>query len=115
MRLLTTAWQPPARAICETLTCMATIPRSASPASIDDAACEPRSIIEGGADTPPAGGLSTVGCSVSDGALWLTWVCGVRRAGGGGAPGLCRAPGNVGWSCHGGCMSWLGGGLGVVG
>jgi hypothetical protein len=38
-------------------------------------------------------GLSTVGCSVSDGALWLAWVCSVRRVGGGGALGLCGALG----------------------
>src|ERR1039457_4206163 len=41
--------------MCETLTCMATIPRSASPVNIDDGACEPLSASEGGDDTPPAG------------------------------------------------------------
>jgi hypothetical protein len=39
-------------------------------------------------------GLSTVGCSVSDSALWLAWVCRVRRAGAGGARGR-----GVVWVC----------------
>src|ERR1700730_10171441 len=56
-------------------------------------------------------GLSTVCCSVSDGALWLAWVCSVRRVGGG-ALWVCAGAGNVRCSWHGGCMSWLGGGPG---
>src|ERR1035438_6165138 len=44
--------------MCETLTCMATIPRSASPVNIDDAACEPLIVIQGGGDGPPADRVS---------------------------------------------------------
>src|ERR1017187_6778238 len=41
------------------------------------------------------GGLSTVGCSVSDGALWLTWVGRVRRVGAGVLWVVCG-----GWECQ---------------
>src|ERR1035441_3384896 len=64
------------------------------------------------------GGLSTVGCSVSDGALWLTWVGRVRRVGAGGLWVGCG-----GWECQ-MFLSWWGdelgrwragvGGVGVV-
>jgi nucleoside-diphosphate-sugar epimerase len=49
-------------------------------------------------------GLSTVGCSVCDCALWLAWVCRVRRAGGEGCRSCARA-GNVRCSCDGGRVS----------
>lgn len=45
--------------MCETLTCMATIPPSASPVNIDDAACEPLIVIQGGGDGPPADRVSS--------------------------------------------------------
>ena len=55
------------------------------------------------------GGLSTVGCSVSDDALWLTWVCRVRRAGAGGAVGCGRGAGNVRCSWLGVRAGWVAG------
>src|ERR1700726_3568796 len=59
-------------------------------------------------------GLSTVGCSVSDGALWLAWVCSVRRRP---AWGWC-GPGVGGWECQMFLAWWvyeLGGGRGGAG
>jgi hypothetical protein len=67
------------------------------------------------ADAGQPGGLSAVGCSVSDSALWLTWVGSVRRSPHGGALGWCAGAGNVRWSCNGGCMGELGDGLGPGG